>query len=124
MKKILTLLLLMAILYVGYVTVIQPRGGEDFTADDIKAGADKIVNQVTDLYEEYGAAAADQVDEAIGEKVEQADEALEQIAGQADEAIEDAAASAVEGAKQGFIQSLKESADHFFDTLSDENTDE
>lgn len=124
MKKIFTLLLLTAVLYIGYRAVSLPRDGENPSIDDIKTGADEIVNQVNDLYEEYGAAAAEQVDEVIGEKVEQADEALEQIVGQADEAIEDAAASAVEGAKQGFIQSLKESASHFFDSLSDENTDE
>ena len=121
MKKFLAMLCLAAILYVGYLAISLPRGEGDIAIDGIKAGADKIVDQVTGMYEEYGSDTAKQVDDAIEEKVQQADEALGQIAEQADEAIEDAARSAVEGAKQGFIQSLKESVNDFLDGLADED---
>lgn len=124
MKKFLAVLCLAAILYVGFLAITLSRGESELAIDGIKAGADKIVDQVTDMYEEYGSAAAEQVEDTIGEKVEQADEALEQIAEQADEAIEDAARSAVEGAKQGFIRSLKESVNNFFDNLADEDAGE
>jgi len=118
MKKLLKALCFFAILCVVYLALTQPRDGTDPAMDTIKAGADKIVNQVTDIYEEYGSAAAKQVDDALGEKVEQADEALGQVAEQADEAIADAVDSAVEGAKQGFLQSLKQSVSEFFENLS------
>lgn len=124
MKKIFTLLFLAAILYVGYLAVTMPRDGESTAIENMQSGADEIVNQVTDMYEEYGSAAAKQVDQVIAEKVEQADETLEQITGQADEAIEEAAHSALEGAKQGFIRSLKESANEFWDKLTDEGSEE
>lgn len=124
MKKILTVLCLAVILYVGYLAITLSRDGEDPDIDGIKAEADEIVNQMADMYEEYGSAAAKQVDDAIGEKVEQADEALEQITEQADEAIEEAARSAMEEAKQGFIRSLKESVNDFFDKQADEDAAE
>ncbi len=118
MKKFLKALCLLAILCVGYLALTRPRDGSGPAIDNIKTGADKIVNQVTDMYEEYGSAAAKQVDDALGDKIEQADEALDQVTEQADEAIEEAVGSAVEGAKQGFIQSLKESVSEFFENLS------
>ncbi len=125
MKKILTVLFLAAILYVGYLAISLPRDSGDPSIDGIKAEADKIVDQVTDMYEEYGSEAVKQVDDAIGEKVKQADEALEQVAEEADEAIEQAVDSAVEGAKQGFVQSLQKSVSDFFDGLSaDDDTGE
>lgn len=125
MKKILTVLFLAAILYVGYLALMLPRDSVDPSIDGIKAEADKIVDQVTDMYEEYGSEAVKQVDDALGEKVKQADEALEQVAEEADEAIEQAVDSAVEGAKQGFVQSLQKSVSDFFDSLSaDDDTGE
>ena len=107
MKKILTVLFLAAILYVGYLALMLPRDSVDPSIDGIKAEADKIVDQVTDMYEEYGS------------------EAVEQVAEEADEAIEQAVDSAVEGAKQGFVQSLQKSVSDFFDSLSaDDDTGE
>ena len=72
MKKLLTVLCLFAILCVGCLALALPRDGSEPSIDGIKAGADKILDQVTDVYEEYGSAAAKQVDDALGDKVEQA----------------------------------------------------
>ncbi len=107
MKKFLGLLCLVVILIVAYLAVTQSRDGGAPAADAIGADAGEIVDQVKGMYQEYGSAALEQADEALGEVVEQADEAI-------GEAVE----SAVEGAKQGFFQSIKESVTNFFKDLT------
>lgn len=107
MKKFLGLLCFVAILAVAYLAVTQSRGGE---APAMEAIESDIVDQVKGMYQEYGAAALEQADEALGDAVEQADEAIGEAVG-----------SAVEGAKKGFLQSLKESVSNFFDELLSEN---
>lgn len=107
MKKFLGLLCLVAVLAVAYLAVTQSRDGEAPAADAIGSDAGKIVDQVKGMYQEYGSAALEQADEALGEVVEQADEVI-------GEAVE----SAVEGAKQGFFQSIKESLTSFFNDLT------
>ena len=96
MKKILGLLCFAAILAAAYLTVMQFRDEGAPAADVIESEAGEIVDQVKGMYEEYGAPALEQADEALGEAVE----------------------SAVEGARRGFLESLKESVTSFFDDLT------
>lgn len=107
MKKIFSVLCLLAILFVAYLTFTQPHDNEHPAVEDIESGAEELVGQVEDMYEEYGSAAVAQANEKLGDVVEQADEAIE-------EAVE----SAVEGAKEGFFQSIKESISNFFHDLT------
>lgn len=104
MKKFLKLLCLAAILCVGYLALTQSRDGQTPAIEHIGSEADEIAGQVKGMYEEYGYAAMQQADEALGDAVEQADQV-----------IEEAVDSAVEGAKKGFLQSIKESISGFFD---------
>ena len=81
--------------------------------EDIESEAQELVGQVKGMYEEYGSAAVEQADEALGEVVEQADQV-----------IEEAVDSAVEGAKDGFFESVKESVSGFFNGLFAEKEQE
>ncbi|MDE7248270.1 MAG: hypothetical protein K2N43_10335 [Lachnospiraceae bacterium] len=106
MKKFLRLLCLAAILCVVYLAVTQPHDGKTPALEDIGAEAEEIAGQVKGMYEEYGSAAVEQADEALGDVVEKADQV-----------IEEAVDNAVEGAKDGFFDSIKESVSGFFDGL-------
>ena len=106
MKKFLRLLCLVVILCVVYLAVTQPRDGKAPAIEDIGAEAEEIAGQVKGMYEEYGSAAVEQADEALGDVVEKADQV-----------IEEAVDNAVEGAKEGFFGSIKESVSGFFDSL-------
>lgn len=106
MKKFFRLLCLAAILCVAYLALTQPRDGRAPAMENIGSEAEEIVGQVKGMYEEYGSAAVEQADEALGDVVEQADQV-----------IEEAVDSAVEGAKDGFFESIKESVGSFFDGL-------
>ncbi len=106
MKKFLKLLCLAAIFCVAYLAVTQPRDGKAPVLENIGTEAEGIAGQVKGMYEEYGSAAVEQADEALGDVVEQADQA-----------IEEAVDSAVEGAKEGFLESIRESVSSFFDGL-------
>lgn len=122
MKKFMSVLCLLAILSVAYLAFTQLQEGDKPAIEDVGAGAEELVDQVKDMYEEYGSAAVAQADEKLGEVVEQADEKLGDVVEQADEAIEEAVASAVDGAKEGFFQSIKKSISDFFkDLTSQEN---
>lgn len=118
MKKFIRALCLLAILCVAYFALTQPQSSEKPAIEDIESGADELVDQVKDMYEEYGSAAVAQADEKLGDVVDQADEKLGDVVAQADDAIESAVESAVEGAKEGFFQSLKESINNFFSDLT------
>ena len=107
MKKFIRALCLLAILCVAYFALTQPQSSEKPAIEDIESEADDLVDQVKDMYEEYGSAAVAQADEKLGDVVDQADDA-----------IESAVESAVEGAKEGFFQSLKESINNFFRDLT------
>ena len=107
MKKFIRALCLLAILCVAYFALTQPQSSEKPAIEDIESEADDLVDQVKDMYEEYGSAAVAQADEKLGDVVEQADEAI-------GEAVE----SAVEGAKEVFLESIKESISSFFQDLS------
>ena len=107
MKKFLCLLCIVAVLAVAYLAFTQSRGGEAPTVDAIASGTEEIADQVRGMYQEYGSAALEQVDERLGDAVEQADEAI-------GEAVE----SAVEGAKEGFLQSIKKSIADFWEKLT------
>ncbi len=113
MKKFLRLLCLAAILGVAYLAVTQPRDGKTPAIENIGSEAGEIADQVKGVYEEYGSAAVEQADEALGDAVEQADQV-----------IEEAVDSAVEGAKEGFLQSIKDSVNGFFDGLFAEKDQE
>lgn len=113
MKKLFKLLCLAAILCVACLIVTQPRDGRGPAMEDIESEAQELVGQVKGMYEEYGSAAVEQADEALGEVVEQADQA-----------IEEAVDSAVEGAKDGFFESVKESVSGFFNGLFAEKEQE
>lgn len=106
MKKFVSVLCLLAILCVAYLVFTQSYDGEKSSMNDLETGAEELVDQVKDMYEEYGSAAVAQADEKLSEVVEQADEAIE-------EAVE----SAVEGAKEGFFESIRESVSNFFRDL-------
>lgn len=102
MKKFFRLICLAAILCVAYLLLTTPR--ED-TAPAVKQANEVIGDAVK------------QADEAIGDAVKRADEALDNAVEQADIALADAVDSAAEGAKQGFIESLKESASEFWNKI-------
>lgn len=124
MKKFMSVLCLLAVLCVAYLAFTRSQGSETPVIDDIGSGTDELVDQVKNMYEEYGSAAVAQADEKLSEVVEQADEKLDGVMEQADEAIGEAVESAVEGAKEGFFESLKKSISDFFHDLSsggDEN---
>lgn len=118
MKKLLNLLCLLAILCVAYLAVTRFPSGQNPDIDDIESGAEALMDQVQDMYEEYGSAAVAQADEKLGSVVEQADEKLGDVVEQADVAIEEAVESAVEGAKEGFFESIKKSISNFFQNLT------
>lgn len=101
MKKLFRLICLAAILCVAYLLLTTPRGN----AEAVKQ-ADEVIGD-----------AVRQADEAIGDAVKQADEALGNAVEQADKALADAVDSAAQGAKQGFIESLKESANEFWEKI-------
>lgn len=118
MKKFMSVLCLMAILCVAGLVLVQLHDGEKPAIEDIESGAAEIMDQVKDMYDEYGSAAVAQADEKLSDVVEQADEKLGGVVEQADEAIGEAVESAVEGAKEGFLDSIKESINHFFENLT------
>lgn len=118
MKKFFGVLCLLAILCVAYLAVVQLRSGEKPDINDIESGAEELVDQVKDMYKEYGSAAVAQADEKLDGVVEQADEKLGDVVEQADAAIEEAVESAVEGAKEGFFESIKEIISNFFENLT------
>ncbi|MDE5939926.1 MAG: hypothetical protein K2H37_12700 [Lachnospiraceae bacterium] len=118
MKKFMSMLCLLAILCVAALTLVQLHDGEKPAIEDVGAGAEELVDQVKDMYEEYGSAAVAQADEKLSDVVEQADEKLGDVVEQADEAIGEAVESAVEGAKEGFLDSIKESINDFFENLT------
>lgn len=137
MKKIMRLICLAAILCVAYL-LLTSTGGDaapviktisETNEDDsqTKENAAKT-GDAADQVKEIGKEAVKQADEMIGDAVKQADEAIEDAVKRADEAIDsaaeqadkalsDAVESAAEGAKQGFIESLKESASEFWEKL-------
>lgn len=123
MKKFLSILCLLAILCVAYLTFAQSLGEGSPDIEDASAGAEELVDQVKNMYEEYGSAAVAQADEKLGGIVEQADEKLGNVVEQADEAIEEAVESAVEGAKEGFFESIKESIGNFFKNLTSQENE-
>lgn len=124
MKKLFRLICLAAILCVAYLLLTTPRGdaapamktidGEtgDVT-DQVKAIGQEAVKQADEVIGD----AVKQADEAIGDAVKRADEALDNAVEQADKALADAVDSAAEGAKQGFMESLKESASEFWNKI-------
>lgn len=139
MKKLVKLICLAAILCVAYLALTTPQGEDapamktieaDEETDQAKAGnaeadqetdrtkADNAeADEIADRVKAIGEDAVRQADEFIGDAVRQADETLEDAVEQADKAIGDAVESAAEGAKQGFIESLKKSADEFWEKL-------
>lgn len=138
MKKIFRLICLAAILCVAYLLLTTPRedtapamkiiDGETGEADDQTKDADAETDDVTDQMKAIGqdavkqaneviGDAVKQADEAIGDAVKRADEALDNAVEQADIALADAVDSAAEGAKQGFIESLRESASEFWNKI-------
>ncbi len=114
MKKFMSVLCLLAILCVAALTLTQLYNGEKTAAEDIETGAEELVGQMKNMYEEYGSAAVAQADEKLNDVVAQADEKLGDVVEQADEAIGDA----VESAKEGFWESIKESIRNFFRDLT------
>lgn len=133
MKKLLRLICLAAIVCVAYLALTTPRGEAEPALKIIDAEADENAAQLSanDIAGQAKAAGQDAVkkadeaiedvvaraDEAIGDVVKQADEVLDNAVEQADKAISDAVESAAAGAKQGFIESLKESASEFWEKL-------
>lgn len=113
MKKLFRLICLAAILCVAYLMLTTPRGGVEPAMKTIDAEADGNPDQVKEISEN----AIKQADEFIGDAVKKADEVLEDAVAQADQAIADAVDSAAEGAKQGFLESLKDSAHDFWENL-------
>lgn len=79
--------------------------------------ADEAIGNVAGQADEAIEEAVTRADKAIGDAVRQADKTLEDAAKQADKAIGDAVDSAVQGAKQGFVESLKESVNEFWEKL-------
>lgn len=118
MRKLISVLCLLAILCVAYLAFTQPQGVQKPAMEDIASGADELADQVKGMYEEYGSAAIAQADETLGNAVEKADEKLGDVVAQADEAIGEAVESAVDGAKEGFWESMKESISNFFQDLT------
>ncbi len=124
MKKLFRIICLAAILCVAYLMFTTPRGdanpamkainGEtgDVT-DQVKAIGQDAVKQADEVIGD----AVKQADEAIGDAVKRADAALDNAVEQADKALADAVDSAAEGAKQGFVESLKESASEFWEKV-------
>lgn len=127
MKKLLRLLCLAAIVCVAYLALTTPRGAAEPVMKTTGAEADDPAGQpetgdtgVDDIADRVKAAGQDalkRADGAIEDAVKQADEVLDNAAEQADKAIGDAVDSAVQGAKQGFLESLKESASEFWEGL-------
>lgn len=130
MRKILRLICLAAILCVAYLALTTPRGEaepamqtidtdteDDAKADDVKDSARTLGQDAVGRADEVISEAVTRADEAIEDVVKQADEVIDNAVEQADQALTDAVESAAEGAKQGFIGSLKESADEFWEKL-------
>lgn len=113
MKKLFRLLCLAAILCAAYLFLTTPREN----AAPVMKTIDGETGDVTEQVKAIGQDAAKQADEAISDAVKRADEALDNAVEQADKALADAVDSAAEGAKQGFIESLKESASEFWNHL-------
>lgn len=103
MKKLMRILCLAAIACVVYLIFTTPH----------EEAEPAIVNQV----KSFGQEAVKQADAAIGDAVKQADEVIDSAVEQADKALGDAIDSAAEGAKQGFLESLKESASEFWESI-------
>ena len=55
--------MLLAILCVAALTLTQLYNGEKTAAEDIETGAEELVGQMKNMYEEYGSAAVAQADE-------------------------------------------------------------
>lgn len=87
MKIIMRMLCLLAILCAAGLVFTQMRDGEKPAIEDIESGAEEFVDQMKDMYEEYGSAAVAQADEKLNDVVGQADEKLGEVVEQADEAI-------------------------------------
>lgn len=99
MKKLLRLICLAAVLCVVYLVLTTPRGEAEPVMRPIDEALDGAVSRA---------------DEAIEEAVKQADAVIGNAVEEADKALSDAVESAAEGAKQGFLESLKESANEFW----------
>lgn len=132
MKKIMRLICLAAILCAAYLVLTTPHGDAEPVMKPVDVvpneDADAETGDVTDQVKAIGQEAAKQADEviggavrqadeAIGDAVKRADEALDSAVEQADKALADAVDSAAEGAKQGFLESLKESASEFWNKI-------
>lgn len=135
MKKIFRLLCLAAILCVAYLAIMAPRGETEPVLKPLETDIDNTAQRSADSADgaepkaggiiEDAVSRADGViddavsraDEAIGDAVKQADEVIGSAVEQADQALADAVESAAEGAKQGFVESLKESASDFWKKL-------
>lgn len=130
MRKILRLICLAAILCVAYLALTTPRGEaepvmraieadteDDAKTDSMKDSARTFGQDAVGRADEVIGDAVSRADEAIGDVVKQADEVIDNAVEQADQALTDAMESAAEGAKEGFIESLKESADEFWEKL-------
>lgn len=124
MKKFFRLICLAAILCVAYLALTTPRedaapamkaieGEAGDVTDQVKAIGQDAVKQADEVI----GGAVRQADEAIGDAVKRADKALDSAVEQADKALADAVDSAAEGAKQGFVESLKESASEFWNKI-------
>lgn len=124
MKKLFRLICLAAILCVAYLALTTPRGNAQPAMKNIGEETGDVTEQVKDIGQEAVKQADEvigdavrQADEAIGDAVKRADETLDSAVEQADKALADAVDSAAEGAKQGFMESLKESANDFFEKV-------
>lgn len=106
MKKLFRLICLAAILCVAYLALTTPRGNVQPAMKTIGGETNEVIGD-----------AVRQADEAIGDAVKRADQALDSAVEQADKALADAVDSAAEGAKQGFMESLKESASEFWNKI-------
>lgn len=126
MKKLVKLICLAAILCAAYLVLTTPRGDAEPVIKSVDAeinddkqpqADDAEMSEIADQVKTVGEDAVKQADEFIEDTVKKADEKLGEAVEQADKAIGDAVESAAEGAKQGFIESLKKSADEFWEKL-------
>ena len=124
MKKLFRLICLVAILCVVYLVLTNPQGDAAPAMKVFDGETGDVTDQVKDIGQEAVKQADEvigdavrQADEAIGDAVKQADEAIGNAVEQADKALADAVDSAAQGAKQGFLESLKESASEFLNKI-------
>lgn len=113
MKKLVRLICLAAILCVVYLVLTTPRGEAAPVIKPIDEALDGAVSRADEALD----GAVSRADDAIEDAVKQADAVIDNAVEQADKALTDAVESAAEGAKQGFLESLKESANEFWKSL-------